>query len=439
MDRRIRISVVISLAVVLSACQVRAAVIDSTWVGTEEGEWGDPGNWNPHTVPDNKTWQTFAVTIDSANVGAEEVEVRLRDNRTVDTLQCFGNIDLGGPAWDWVELTLEKAEGLTNYGVLDINAWGVPSFGIEGNLTNAGGAVLDLWGADIEGNVNNQAGAVIQVNGEVNHDGDLQNSGLIAIGTSHELNVDQHVYNAGQIRIYGGGCSSDEVLDNSSTGEITGFGVAYGRELFNEGRIYASAGSLTLAALHFVENSGVIGNAAGSSLNVVHVNLPEDVNNSGTLQVNAGGALAFDCNVVNEPNGVVQLLGGSFAAQTMTQLADATFEGFGGITGDVIIEPNAAIKLTGPTNIVGNVSIFENATLQISDGTTLITGQTTCNGTIHMKGGRIIPQGGLSGNCKIIWEPGTYSNVADFNLDGHVDIKDFANFADTWLWQPGWH
>lgn len=66
------------------------------------------------------------------------------------------------------------------------------------------------------------------------------------------------------------------------------------------------------------------------------------------------------------------------------------------------------------------------------------TGQTTCNGTIHIKGGYVIPQGGLSGNCNVIWEPGLYTNVADFNLDGQVNLKDFAYFADVWLWQSAW-
>ena len=99
------------------------------------------------------------------------------------------------------------------------------------------------------------------------------------------------------------------------------------------------------------------------------------------------------------------------------------------------------IQLSGPTNIVGDVEIDQNATLEISDGTTLVTGHCTCNnGTIHMKGGRLIPQGGLTNNgCNIIWEPGTYTNVADFNLDGLVNFKDFADFADTWLWQATWY
>jgi hypothetical protein len=50
-----------------------------------------------------------------------------------------------------------------------------------------------------------------------------------------------------------------------------------------------------------------------------------------------------------------------------------------------------------------------------------------------MKGGRIIPQGGLTNNGNIVWEPGRYSNVADFNLDGRVNFEDLADLADARL------
>jgi len=37
------------------------------------------------------------------------------------------------------------------------------------------------------------------------------------------------------------------------------------------------------------------------------------------------------------------------------------------------------------------------------------------------------------------WEPGTYNNIADFNLDGQVNFKDFVDFAESWLWQASWY
>jgi len=182
-----------------------------------------------------------------------------------------------------------------------------------------------------------------------------------------------------------------------------------------------------------------LGNKPLSSL---HIKPAEDVNNQGTIEVNAGG-VAFDCNLVNEPNGTIKLLGGTLAATSINQAPDANFSGFGQITvaSEILIESGAKIELTGPTNIVGDVNIPADATLEISDGTTLITGHTICNnGTIHMIGGRVICQGGLTkNNCNIIWEPGIYTNIADFNLDGTVNFKDYADFANTWLWQATWY
>jgi hypothetical protein len=165
-----------------------------------------------------------------------------------------------------------------------------------------------------------------------------------------------------------------------------------------------------------------------------------DVNNQGTIEVNADGAVVFDCNNLNNKStGIIKLLGGNLAAKTITQAADANFAGFGGITGNVVIEPNGLIKLTGPTNIVGSVTIQTGATLQISDGQTLITGQTTNNGTIRLIGGTVIFQGGYSGSGNITHEAGTYRSHFDINSDGIEDFKDFATFADNWLWQATWY
>ena len=56
-----------------------------------------------------------------------------------------------------------------------------------------------------------------------------------------------------------------------------------------------------------------------------------------------------------------------------------------------------------------------------------------------MIGGRVICQGGLTNNgCEIIWEPGIDCNAADYNLDGRVNLEDYAQFARTWLWEASW-
>jgi hypothetical protein len=247
------------------------------------------------------------------------------------------------------------------------------------------------------------------------------------------------LHNTGQINIYGGACEAyDGILDNNDTGLINGFGVIYAEQLLrNKGQIYAYGGSLAIACDGPLTNTGVLGNKPLSSL---HIKPAEDVNNFRTIEVHAGGGVAFDCNLINEPNATISLLGGTLAATSITQAADANFIGFGGITGDILIDPNGIIELTGPTNIVGDVNIPAGATLEISDGQTLIIGHTTCDGTIHLIGGTVVFQGGCDcEDCNIINEAGIDRNHFDLNADGIEDFKDFAYFAETWLWQASWY
>ena len=431
------------VAIFSFCCQTEAAQIDSTWVGDSEDNWGQSSNWAPAIVPDNNATNTFAVTI---NAGGGYVRIGLLQWRTIDQLDCYGEVELQNYTSNWVKLTLVDPNGLTNYDYLVIEGEG---FEIAGNVTNTAGATLELEDMDIEGDLYNQAGATIEAFDEVCvDDGAVENAGSMTVTPAGKLKVEGGaLHNIGQINIYGGECIVyDDILDNNDTGLINGFGVIYADQLLrNKGQIIAYGGSLAIASEGPLTNTGVLGNHPLSSL---HIKLAVDVINNGTIEVNAGGGVAFDCNLINEPNnllsepnGVINLLGGNLAATTITQKAGAVFQGFGTITGGVVIEPNGLIELTGPTNIVGDVTIDPNATLEISDGTTLVTGDCACNnGTIHMIGGRIIIQGTFTNdNCNIIWEPGTYTNAADFNLDGTVNNKDLAAFAATWLWQAAWY
>jgi len=431
-------SISLSVAIVTFfsfCCAVEAEQISVSWDGGGDyNDWDNANNWDPNVVPNNGT-DTYAVTI---NAGTGEVHVGLRQRSTIDQLDCYGEVGLVMGPHDWqnepVKLILVNPNGLTNYGDLEMD-----ELEINANITNTAGAGLELCEVEIEGNLYNLASAVIAAELENDVEGDFQNDGTLTIIHASDLLCDSNLYNNGQINLYDGECGVENILDNNSTGIIKGFGVLYADQLLqNKGKVYAYGGSLAISGEGPFLNSGILANYALSSL---HIKSVADVNNNGTIEVHAGGGVAFDCNLINEPNATIQLLGGNLAASSITQTADANFAGFGGITGDVVIDANGVIQLSGPTNIVGDVEIDQNATLEISDGTTLITGQCTCNnGTIHMKGGRLIPQGGFTNNnCNIVWEPGTYTNVADFNLDGLVNFKDFADFADTWLWQAAWY
>ena len=422
------------VAVFSFCCQAQADQIDVSWDGGGNyNDWDDANNWDPNVVPNNGT-DTYAVTI---NAGTGEVHVGLRQRSTIDQLDCYGEVDLVMGPHDWqnepVEFILVNPNGLTNHGDLEID-----EIEINGNVNNTAGAELELSDIEISGDLKNLAGAIVEVECENDVEGNLQNDGTLVIIHASDILVDKQVKNTGQIQIYGGECGVDEIVDNNSTGTIQGFGILYaGQLLRNKGQIYAYGGSLAVACEEGpLLNSGILGNHPLSSL---HIKPATNVNNQGKIQVNAGG-VAFDCNLVNDTNGVIELRGGTLAATSITQTADANFAGFGSITGGVTINPNGLIELTGPTNIVGDVNIPADATLKISDGQTLITGHTTCDGTIHLIGGTVIFQGGCDCNdCDIIHEPGPHRSHFDINADGIVNLRDFAAFANTWLWQATWY
>lgn len=441
-----RVLTLMAIVSVLCAGQVQAGIVYSTWVGGAHGSWGSPTNWSPPVVPDNMGADTYVVTINSETMGVSEIEVHLTYSRTVDKLHCYGNVKLGESRDK--ELTLVDPAGLTNRGELAID-----EIEIIGNITNSAGAVLHLLDVHMRGDLSNEAGAILDIREEVSveagpaNGGNLDNSGTVEINVNGQLHV-LELDNLGTIVMQGGGCGAGGAILNRSTGLVRGFGWLHGGErVQNDGQIAAFAGTLIVLTDGALTNTGLWRNEPLASLVIKPSAAPAirplaetesapDVNNMGAIEVNAGGGVALDCNIINlnDLNLPIKLLGGTLAARKITQTAEASLEGFGAVTGDVSVDAGGALKLTGPTNVVGDVEIGESATLQISDGTTLITGRTTCNGTIHLKGGRIIPQGGLSGDCNITWEPGLYSNVADFDLDGDVDFEDFACFADTWLW-----
>jgi hypothetical protein len=443
----------LSVAVsILLVCPLFAEQINSTWVGGY-GDWGSATMWNPVGVPNNGGSQTFSVIIDGTS---ENANVGFYNSFTIDSLVTYGEVRM-----DKLEFSpmygLTVLNGLDNYGELDLY------MSVDGDVNNHPNAAIsidreiEIWGGvvnnsnatiDISEHVNIYGDLINNANGTIiffqkdsdvhgnDNDGKVINNGLIQCFSDGSVGEVALFENNGQIQLYGGG-GNGEVFDNNTAGTIKGWGTVTGGQLQNDGSIEAAMGQLLL---HFdsVTNKGLFKNNPGTSM-FVHTS-GSDVNNQGTVEINAGGSLVCDTNLLNQPSSVTMLKGGTLAALNITQKAGAIFEGDGKISGNLVIEPNAVVALTGPTEIYGDVQIDANAVLDINDGTTLIKGHCTCNnGTIHLKGGWIIPQGGLTNNnCNILWEPGLYNNIADFNLDGKVDFKDFASFADTWLWQTQW-
>jgi hypothetical protein len=389
----------IALILALSACQLQAAVINSTWVGGEYGAWSTASNWNPPIVPNNSSSNTFEVQISNADIWLDY-------SVTIDILSCEGAVALDKTG-NFVQLWIRN--GFVNrceFEIIDFD-----DFGYD-DVTNYNYGKMSIEGADIIGNIINDSNAIL-IFENCCLEGSLffQNKGNILINPLSSFDASASITNSGLIRLINSVLLIDEdpedefenvALINSKGGLISGSGFIYSENrIDNTGDIIAT-GILEIQTKGNLNNNGSLKNKPTSSL---HFSQVQKAYNHSVITVNSDGGIVFDCNLVNEPNAVIKLLGGTLAATTITQKAGSTFQGFGAITGNVVIDPNAIIKLTGPTNIIGDVTIEEGATLDISDGTVLITGLTTCNGgiikTFH---GTIITQGGMSGvTCRRIF------------------------------------
>ncbi|MHC4479200.1 MAG: hypothetical protein ACYTEL_26565, partial [Planctomycetota bacterium] len=276
-----------------------------------------------------------------------------------------------------------------------------------------------------------------------NIEGELTNHGSVEISHAGHFNAEAGIQNQSQYNIFGGIGGTNGTMNNNATGILKGFGLFFAeQQIVNAGQIVAWGGSLTVATGAFT-NTGLLQSTELSPLQLspYMMSTPADFHNSGTIDIRTGGGVVLDCNLVNDPCATIRIDGGTLAAPNIQHTADANLIGFGQIAGNLLIGPaGATVKLTGPTNIVGDVNIMPGNTLEISDGQTLITGHTVCDGTIHLIGGTVIFQGGCDcEDCNIINEPGTDRHRCDFNADGIEDFKDFACFAKTWLWRASWY
>ena len=389
-----------------------AATINSTWVGGEDGAWENAANWSPAMVPDNNGANTFNVTIAAEIIEGNDISIGLTQSHTINCMDCniTGDdvvLDFGKWTLENVEITLTDANGITNYGGLDFG-----QINIAGNINNVSGAYLCIEDSYISGNIHNQANAIldfeglIEVEGEKIQDGNnIENAGTICFwGPVADLYSEGTFSNTGQINLYAADCAASKIM-NSSSGVIQGsgsIGIESDGGLFqNDGLISASGGALIIFSVNsdFV-NNGTLRSEPSCALHIKPEFLgatPSDVNNAGTIEIKPGGGVTFYYNLINQPTGQIKLLAGTLAATTITQSAGATLEGFGNIAGNVIIEDNGIVKLTGPTNIVGDMTVLSGSKLKIGDGQTLITGQTENEGTIELIGGTVIYQGGYDG------------------------------------------
>lgn len=397
----------IAVALLCAVGSVRAGLIESQWIGGAEGRWDAPENWTPVVVPDNNDLLQFIVVIPG---GDGPCAISLARDYRVNAMICHGQVAVRSQH-ERHKLVFDIPAGLTNQGSLELD-----DLSIVGNVANVADANLTFGtkGVALAGNLSNAKDALVQVNGIVELAGaTVTNDGEIIVQNLGTLRVKQTapestVVNAGVLRFRGGTCAGFHTIVNAPKATMVGTGFLWARtSVVNRGTIMAFVGNLLVDSYGTIVNEGTMANLPGSTLNLY--TKESDFTNTGRIVVQQGGAVVFTslpaktC-LINGPNGVISLKGGTVSASRISQSAQADFSGFGGITADVAIDPSAALRLTGTTNLVGNLTIPQKGELAVNDGTVLVSGQTACDGTIRIVNGKFIPQGGFSGGGSILSE-----------------------------------
>jgi hypothetical protein len=466
--------------------------VDCNWTGSTNMYWDQISNWDPAVIPDNGTGTSFFVTIDTN--GLDDTRVHLNDDRIVTGMETYGdNVRLQSYGKNPGQVLLTVLQGITNYSndlritcsrtaeydysemevygsINNTSDKGIKIEGVKvyGTIFNEG--EMELIDMHLQGEVINQAngecdlGRQVLITGNVQNQndgwlnlseagpegtqikGNLTNDGIMMLSPRSSLVLEEfrdnepNFYNSGGMMIYDGHCQVQGALQNESTGTISGFGLIYVENLLQNNGTLNSEGNLRIGIAGQFVNAGTatIVNQPATSINVAHVGNPatiQDVVNTGTINVNSGGGISFSGSLRNQSGGNIELLGGTLGTSHLYHESGALFEGLGNITGDATIEVGAAMTLTGTSNIFGDVTIESSAVLEVRDGTTYIYGDLINNGTILLTGGRIICKGTFTNNGSVEPQHSSSNTISDYNLDGLVNMKDFAVFAKAWMWQ----
>jgi hypothetical protein len=417
---------VIASVVLLSVCPVWSAQTESSW-NSDEGSWNEPSNWSPQVVPNNSGIDTYAVIIDRPG----EVLIELGEDAQymIDSLDTYGEVILEPALNPYTIATLVVLEpnGLTNHGMLEMMRTLMMA-----DVVNTDGGDLQLSDVLIEGNVQNDPGCGIEIEDSVGIEGQLKSAGEVSLFGSGLLQVENGLVNSGWMQLNGGSVEIEGGLDING-GTIAGTGLVHLDEpgdYQNSGWLFAQNGPLQINVNGAIINHATIQSSVGAD---VHLRTSATSTNHGSIKV-IGGNVSCSSEMVNAFGGQIHVMGGSLQTPTLRQKPDGEFHCYGDVFGAVVVEANAAVHFNGDCRVFGPITIEPNGRLEVSDGRLIATDPVTNDGTIRLHGGQVVPRGGYSGSGQIVWNQSAFSNAADFNLDGNVNFKDFATFANTWLW-----
>jgi hypothetical protein len=346
----------------LESLEDRTVPSTVTWISTSSGDWADGSNWSSGSQPgagDDVVINQPGVTVthssgsDSIHSLTNSADLVLAGGSLAfsTTFRIDGTLELNGGTLDLTNKTLDGSGTVTNQSG---SSWTLAHSVIKPTLDNQGTLVAKS-GVDVQGSFSNDNGATLTVIGDGTGTVNFQilqvangftNDGLIEL-----------TGNSGYISSLG---VTNGTLVNASDGTIhtlagNGGSRTLNAQLDNEGTINVDAPlDVNFASNYADVNNGTI-NVTGGDLSFNEADSTSSFTNSGTMFIDTGRTLTVQFNDSN------------FAE------ADG-----GSVTGTGTLHLNrVAATFSGDFNTNGVNLFFENAMTYTSTGTlTISTGST---------------------------------------------------------------
>ena len=328
-----KISSIICALMFASFSSAQAATINSTYTGPIGGNWNDPANWSPNTVPNNNGTDTFNVSVDSEYPGVTlDVDVNL-NSLTLSTTTDFSAI----LATDH-SLTSAATSLAVNFADEQFGGGAVVFEARHSNVIANLGNLADFSGTTLNG------GNYIVIS-------DHADSGMTA--TIQFNGADIRTSN-GDMLLAGPGA---RIVDENGNDALRNFehNLLYGIFDFETGRNFMSAGSIV--------NEGdvhVISEFAGADANTTltingdytGIGFPLDAGTLGRALVEAAGPIGDAKMVINGAltnyNAARKTLNKTWYQWEAANGRSATTQVLGGSRPLDIVTNNASLNLYGP-------------------------------------------------------------------------------------------
>lgn len=411
-----------SAAIVLalmSALSVHAAVINSTWIGSDFGSWGTSGNWSPSGVPNNGGADAYNVSIAPSGGGIHNIQL--------DLSPTINDFTFGG---DSATPRIRGAVGSSGDQSLTVNGLFVWHSGtlsssfvaIDYNV-NGGGMLDSTSDVALEGGFITRF--ILDGFSTFTHSG----SGSVVFTDDVFFNI--RAGSAWENTASGGfGATSPSpfVLNEGTFRKMTSSGTAAINTYFeNLGTVSVEAGTLSFART-YSQSGGILDLNGGNVHSTLGLFIGGGlVTGSGSI---TGGGLQLGSATVAPGHSA-----GTLTLSSLSANASSTFSiELGGLTAGLQYDQ---IQVTGTATVNGNLNVvfingFENS-ITTGDAFSLVSAAGGLNGTFTgLPDGAVFTVNGIPFEADytpnefiltVVPEPTTYATLTGIGLTAFAALR----------------